>query len=106
MSLTNFIKLQVSGGSDLKEFWRSAVDEFRAELNWHGRTLLAMRQDAAADALARFKHHDVTAGMRQFACGSQTSGARANDNDWILTGHSGDRNASLCNHKSDVESLQ
>ena len=81
MSLANFVKLQVGGGGDLPEFRWSAVDEFRAEFNRHWRLLLSMREDAATDAVTRFKHDDVTSGASQFAGGCETGGASADNDD-------------------------
>src|SRR5262249_49579435 len=84
--LPYFFKFPVSGDGDLTELRRSAVNEFRTELNRHGNIFILMREDAAANAFTRFKHHDLASGTRKFARRRESGSAGADNDDW-RSGH-------------------
>jgi len=80
-----FICEEVMIANEIPERGRTAVYEFRPQLN-HGRREWVMnRQDAATDAIARFEAEHGFPGARQNAGSSESGDAGSDDND--ITAH-------------------
>ena len=57
------------------------MDELGAELDWDGSGAIAMREDSAADAFARFEHDDVDVEVVESSGGGEAGGSRSDDDD-------------------------
>jgi hypothetical protein len=77
--IADFVDFQVRGFGYFPERWRSAVNEFSAELDRRRTVSFGEGENAPADPVSRFQHDYFTPGATEIASCRQSSSACTND---------------------------
>jgi hypothetical protein len=72
---------ECSSSNDFLELRRTAVDEFRAELDWHRRSCVPTREHSPADSVAGFEDDDIDLMLAERSGGGESGGAGSDDDD-------------------------
>src|SRR6266849_411814 len=81
MALAHLVKFQVRPLGQMPKLRRFAMHEFSSEFAGNRGGWISASEDTPADSIARFQHDDIAACDAEITRGSQTSGARADDQD-------------------------